>query len=610
MAEKTVSTFAELKSAVEDAVTDEIILAANVTFESGIKIPLTKKSLTINCGGYIVTDMNSSAATSALYVPTGYGTGQITVKNADWSGRNYYGIVCVYDDTANSGVSVLLDNVKYVGPQAIYNRYGTTTVKDCNFTIDKNGASSNAQEFCEANRLVISGKTSINCLSASTTVMWFAFSGASVTVEENASVTISAPNTYLIYSDTAAKPKLTFGKSSSTVITVKNGMFYAAGTGAHIASSCTIENNALLSVASSANNGVPLFKCAGDFTLMHGGSLFLTMPQSGSSPLMYFSVKANVNFESPENVVLYDNGGKVFSFAAGATVTIKANRINYWTKSVTPYSSAGGFDDVPTTKIFKADGEDVTVTQTLTQSAVTATSSDVAEGDGGYPLGSANFDLTKATVLSAGNLPLTVNSVNDIMTTVGGVTKPEAAVRIVYGGQTFSSVAETDGSYSVEIGKNPTVGEIIEAQANKNFITVNNSVTVTGSVTVTNLPDIPFNAIGTPRYTAPLNRINPDWEIELTDTREKGGRWALYVVTESELQSGENVIAEAVTFTSDETSTVSAAPTLVAEGQTDKPQIIRLSWEKTKGVLLNISENAVYEKGKYVAKLKWTTEFD
>lgn len=610
MAEKTVSTFAELKSAVEDAVTDEIILAANVTFESGIKIPLTKKSLTINCGGYTVTDMNSSAATSALYVPTGYGTGQITVKNADWSGRNYYGIVCVYDDTANSGVSVLLDNVKYVGPQAIYNRYGTTTVKDCNFTIDKNGASSNAQEFCEANRLVISGKTNINCLSVSTAVMWFAFSGASVTVEENASVTISAPNTYLIYSDTAAKPKLTFGKSSSTVITVKNGMFYAAGTGAHIASSCTIENNALLSVASSANNGVPLFKCAGDFTLMHGGSLFLTMPQSGRSPLMYFSVKANVNFESPENVVLYDNGGKVFSFAAGATVTVKANRINYWTKSVTPYSSAGGFDDVPTTKIFKADGKDVTVTQTLTQSAVTATSSDVAEGDGGYPLVSANFNLTKATVLSAGSLPLTVNSVNDTMTTVGGETKLEAAVRIVYGGQTFSSVAETDGSYSVEIGKNPTVGEIIEAQANKNFITVNNSVTVTGSVTVTNLPDIPFNAIGMPRYTAPLNRINPDWEIELTDTREKGGRWALYVVTESELQSGENVIAEAVTFTSDETSTVSAAPTLVAEGQTDKPQIIRLSWEKTKGVLLNISENVVYEKGKYVAKLKWITEFD
>ena len=49
---------------------------------------------------------------------------------------------------------------------------------------------------------------------------------------------------------------------------------------------------------------------------------------------------------------------------------------------------------------------------------------------------------------------------------------------------------------------------------------------------------------------------------------------------------------------------------LVAEGQTDRAQKINLSWEKTKGVLLNVSESAVYAGGKYVAKLKWTVEFD
>jgi len=610
MAEKTVATFAELKAAIEDASTDEIVLSADVTFESGIRIPVAKKTLTINGNGRTVTDMNSSSASSALYAQTGFGTAVITVKNVIWSGRNYYGIVCVYDDAANSGVSVILENVTYNGPQAIYNRYGTTTVRNCSFTIEKNGASSNAQEFCEANRLIIAGKTDITCMSSSTAVMWFAFSGAEMTIEADAVVNISAPNTYLIYSDTAAKPKLNFGRSSITVINVKNGLFYASGTGAHIASSCTIERNASLSVTASANNGVPLFKCAGDFTLAEGGSLFLSMPQSGSSALMYFSVAAKVDFRSPERVVLYNNGGKVFSFASGATVSVTSEQINYWTKSTTPYSSAGGFDDLPVTAIFKADGTAASVTQILTQSAVTSTTSDISEGDGGYPLSATNFDLTKATVLSAGSLPLTVNPVNDLASAVGGQTDTGAAIRLVQDDRTFSATADASGLYSVQLDKQPSVGDVIYVKANKDFLIVKKSVTVTGSVSVTDLPDIPFNAIGTPRNSAPLNRINAGWKIELTDTRVNGGRWALYVVTESELQSDGSVIAEAVTFTDGKTTTVGAVPVLVAEGQTDRAQKIYLSWEKAQGVLLNISENEVYAGGKYVAKLRWTTEFD
>ncbi len=610
MAIKTVTTFAELKSAVEDADTDEITLAADITFLSGIKIPATKKTLTIDCDGHTVTDMNSSAATSALYVPTGYGTGQINVKNAVWSGRNYYGIVCVYDDTANAGVSVLLENVKYNGPQAIYNRYGTTTVNNCDFTIEKNGASANPQEFCEANKLIIAGKTAVTCLSTSTAVMWFAFAGAELTVAAGAVVSVSAPDTYLIYSDTAAKPKLLFEQSSSTVISVKSGLFYSAGAGAHIASSCTIEQNASLSVVSSAHGGVPLFKCAGDFVLMQGGSLSLVYPQSGSAPLMYFSVSAKCDFRSPKSVVLYNNGGKAFSFASGGTVSISAKQANLWTSTLTPYSSAGGLDDLPATAVFKQSEENVSIEQTLSQSAVTATSSNIVDGDGGYPLGAANFDLTKATVFSAGDLPLSVNPVNDVSTSASGVTDADAMVELTYSNQKVSSQSDSTGVFSAPLATAPTVGEELSVRANKHFLIVKKSVTVTGSVTITALPDIPFNAIGTPRYSAKLNRIDPDWEIELTDTRVGGGHWALYVVAESQLSSGENVINQAITFTDDETSLLSSVPVLVAQGQTDHAQKIRLSWKETEGVLLDISESETYVGGKYVAELKWNTEFD
>lgn len=615
MAQKTAGTFAELKAAAEDADTTEILLTADITFTSGIRIPVAKKSLTIKGQNHTVTDMNSSSATDALYVPSGVGTAVFTVENVVWSGRNYYGVVCVQDDSANAGVSVVLQNVKYTGPQMIYNRYGTTTVDNCAVNIEKNGASANPQEFCEANRLILSGKVSVTSLSSSTAVMWFAFAGAAITVAQNASVTITAPNTYLIYSDTAAKPKLNFMHSSSTVISVKNGLFYAAGTGAHIASSCTIEEGAALSVTSAAANGVPIFKCAGDFSVMKNGSLSIISPQSGSSPLIYFSVAAKATFYEPKSVLLYSNGGKVFSFASGSaaspnTVSVTAGQINYWTKSTTPYSAAGGFDDLPTTAVYKTDKENVSAVQTLGSNAVIGTTSNLSAGDGGYPLGTANYDLTKATVFSAGTLPLTINAVNDLASAVGGTTAADAAIRVIDAERTVSATADENGVYSVALERTPNVGEVINVWANKNFLTEKNAATVTGSVTITSLPDIPFNAIGTPRYSAPLNRINPNWEIELTDTRANGGKWALYVLLESELQSEGEVIAEAVTFTDESTAVIGAAQMLVASGETTSAQKIYVSWEQTKGILLDVAENTVFKGGKYIAKLKWSAEFE
>ena len=225
-------------------------------------------------------------------------------------------------------------------------------------------------------------------------------------------------------------------------------------------------------------------------------------------------------------------------------------------------------------------------------------------------MSSLNYDLTKATVFSAGSIPLSVNPINDLALTVDGTTDGDAAIRLADKGQSIISTAGESGEYSVTLSEKPTVGEIVEVGANKNFLTTKKSVEVTGSVSVTKLPDIPFNAIGSPRNSAAINRLDEGWEIELTDTRTNGGKWALYVATESELQSDGNVIAEAVTFTDGETTTLSETPVLVAEGETNGSQKIYLSWEKAKGILLNISPSEIYASGKYVAKLKWTTEFD
>lgn len=617
MAQQPVSTFAELKSAVEGADVTDILVTADIEFTSGIRIPVTKKQLTLDCGNHTITDRVSTAATDALYVPTGAGTMDVTVKNAVWSGRNYYGVVCVYDDSANADVTISLQNITYTGPQMIYNRYGTTVVQNCVVNIQKNGASAAPQEFCEANRLTLAGNVTVTSATTSNAVMWFPFAGAALRVEPSANVTVNAPDTYLIYSDTAAKPSLTFMEQSTTTINVKSGLFYSSGTGAHIASSCTVGQNAALSVTASSNNGTPLLKCVDKLTVLQGAKLSLVMPQSGSAALVYFAQAADVNIDQPDYLVLYSSAGKVFSFATGSAsapnkVTFVTKQLNYWTTSKTPFAQAGGLDDKPTTVLTKSNGADLTCTQTLTRTAVVETSTDLAEGDQGYPVTTTNFDLTKATVISAGEPQLTADKLTDLSVAVQGTTWAGAMVRFVVGDQTLNGTADEQGKFDIALPQALTVGETVQISANKDFVTAHATAPVYGSVSITKLPDIPFNAIGTPRNTAALKRIDPDWQLELTDTRTNGGNWALYVTLASPLQTtNSTVIPDAVVLSdSNSTTIISSQQTLVKQGVTDSPQVIAVTWQETEGILLDIANDITYTGGKYSATLHWSVTFD
>ena len=111
------------------------------------------------------------------------------------------------------------------------------------------------------------------------------------------------------------------------------------------------------------------------------------------------------------------------------------------------------------TAIYKIDGENVTISQTVTQSAVTATTSNITEGDGRYPVGATNFDLTKATVFSTGDLPLSINPVNDLSLSVSGSTDPDAAIKLTDAEQTLTANSDNAGVYTVRTNRNPTVGK-------------------------------------------------------------------------------------------------------------------------------------------------------
>ena len=215
-----------------------------------------------------------------------------------------------------------------------------------------------------------------------------------------------------------------------------------------------MEDGALLYATATDNNGVPLLKCSGALSVRQGASLFLNLPTRGSSPLLYFSTAANVEFNSPKTVVLYSNGGKVFSFAGGT-----AKQINYWTAAKTPFTSAGGFDDAPLLSFRKADGEAAAITQKTTSSAAVSPSSNLAEGNPGYPV-SASLDFTQAAVLSQGELDVKVDDVSDLSAFVTGTTAPNAAVEYSDSAQSISDAADGIGAFSLPLTVKPAPGVI------------------------------------------------------------------------------------------------------------------------------------------------------
>ncbi len=156
-----VSTFAELKTAIEDTTTTEILVTQDITFASGgARVNAAKSSLIIDFGGHSVTDNNSSSFTDTIYIASTTATVSVTAQNAVWNGRNYYGVLGVYNGNTNTTIN--LKNIDYTGPQFVYNKNGITNISDCMVQIAKNESSTNPQEFCEANRLNISGSVEVN----------------------------------------------------------------------------------------------------------------------------------------------------------------------------------------------------------------------------------------------------------------------------------------------------------------------------------------------------------------------------------------------------------------------------------------------------------------
>lgn len=611
MAQISVSSFLELKSAIEDSINDDIIVTSDITFEGGIKVNISKSNIIIDCNNCTITDNNNTSFTSTIYLPSTTNTISITVKNAIWKGRNYYGVVAVTDGNVNS--SITLDNINYIGPQFVYNRSGITNINNCTVTIDKNGASSTAQEFCEGNRINISGNVKVVSNSTSDAIIWFINSGASLTIEENANFDVNASSTYFLYTDHS--PILLFKKNSFTKIITKSGLFYASGSSTHIASSFTLEEGASFIAYKQVGNTIPLFKCLSSFTLQKNSTFKLFSEVISSTPLMYFGQTASVNFNSPKSVVLYNRGGDVFSFQSGSSsnpnvINITSEMLRLWDVAKYPIEDAGTLDNAPNSEYYKKSySENINLTIKTSSSQVIGVESNLENEDVGYPL-STSIKILTSKVLSMGELKLIVDEINDKSSAIDGSVEPNATVKIEYGDTSSSIVSDENGNFSFPIENPISVNTNVKISTNKDFLTKTITILSLGTLSVTSLPKLDFNPFTKVIQENIIYRKISDWTIRVTDTRNQKGNWFLYAHILSPFSYEENQLEDALILKQgDNISIVNETPLLIY-ASTQNNEITDIVWNKDEGFLLKLNTNITYVAGNYKTNLFWelTTE--
>lgn len=189
-----ISTFAELKSIIEtNNAVNLIYLDANIEMTLGITIPQTKTNLIID-GTYNDirhtfkdrTTLNTSdtiTASNAL-------TQKVTAQNMDITGNNYYGIIYVPESTSYKDIITEYNNITYNGPKISF--HPTRLIRFINSNISINYTSlTNSGEVAECNKLEIGSNTTITHNSKGNSAFRFRNSDPSLTILENANLTIN-----------------------------------------------------------------------------------------------------------------------------------------------------------------------------------------------------------------------------------------------------------------------------------------------------------------------------------------------------------------------------------------------------------------------------------
>ena len=654
--EAVVYSYSELKTALENnnGITT-VYFGDNITLQStGVKINSNKANVIIDgfnplepgqSQPYTLTDLGTSSFTDTIYINAA-GVQTLHVRDLTIIGKNYYGPFSVQDSSSLAGTVVTYERVNYNGPQLIYHRNGTIHIKDCTVSIHGGNGGSSSNEFSEAKHLIFEGVNTIDTATSSNSIFWQP-GGGTFKLADDSSLVVISPNTSstygVFYADASSnKIDISIGERAVLEMTIsgivapasyvtlssftvrEGGAFYLRTTKAatssvlRIGGALTVEKDAKFIISGFGGASYALIRQeSGDITVEEDAT-FQIIADSAYMALLNLIGRAFI-CNDPANVLLYNENRDILASTTAGRVYVNAQQVNYWNKL-----SAGGLDNLPLYKWSKADKTNLLLDGTLDKDSsgdFSSISSNYVTGDSpGYAPSAATFSMVNARVLAFGQLDLTVTTPTINSTAISGVTAPGATVRASFTQQgtkyTPQDVtADSAGIFRIPISVTLNEATVITVESSWQYLTAAAEAVVSGEGKLEFLvPDfLEFFITELTSSTKTVTRLNPNWEIVVSDTREAASGWSLYARLNSEMTPDSEdlpALDGALVYIDELGNTVvmsTDSDILVLEHTSaDSEEVFPVVWDEDEGILLNIKPGAAFADTVYSGSISWT----
>mgnify|MGYP006939723880 CR=1 FL=1 len=613
----TVSTGDELKNVLENNNGYEYIyLEDDITLKSGIRINSNKSNITIN-GTYqntihTLTGMDSSEeldtiSTTAL-------TKQVKIINMKIINTNIYGIICVPEDDSYEEIVTIYDNIIFNGTQLSFNPYGTVKITNSVINIeDTNGIKS--QEVCEAERVIIGGKTNIS--SSSSDFQLFAFRSDST----NPYVIFLCKSEVIISTDSrefmVGTNKLNFTILHDTKVHLTTGNGFAS-LPRYGVNNVLIDERASFIFIEKSHQRIPMWAIFGSLTMKEDSELQIINSYdntpSDNYNIHFKGTDCKINLYNPKNLTIYTKNSNVIYTDNPLTYYISCSRINMWQDSI-QLSNAGDINNLPDYSWYKDNGL-LIIEGTITSALTSITKYNITTSELAKLPNIGNFTFQNRKQLSIGTVNMNIHPINSTKNTISGHTDSFADVLIKYNGNSEIVNADDNGLFEYNITSSIPDNTTIELTSNVSgsFIYGTRTVTTpfTGELSLLEVnqsidfANIPINNT----YIFPKTN---DLKTKIVDSRLNSSDWKLYAYINNPLTSANGFILEnALVFKKfdNEIITLTSNPTLVFTGENNKGIVSfkELNWSTEKGPLLDLTNDALEANEEYFAAINFSIE--
>lgn len=638
----SVSHFSDLKTVLEDyaayAHITTVYLAADITISDQISIAPQREHITLDGRNpsdatgetvHTVTDFDTPVEGKVIGVRTAPATHmQVTYSHICWIGKNnYYGIFFVHNTVKN--ITAIFDHVTYTGPQLTYHAHGITRLVDCVLVSRVEHEGQSHRLIGEVGYLEIGGATEITQESATYSIIHYWKSKEySCVILPDADIHIHSC-AYLLDMTGTNPLSLQIGQRAKLDISLRYSLCKSDDA---LFDSIAIGENASFRLRQQQSHTVPTIRMAGELRVENGARVDLQQEQSGSAPLIQYygtnrAVTPALAIHTPASFVLRTPAGTqsrclgVDGDAVSVAVSIAGQQLNAW-GTAADSAIAGTLDDHADFSWYKNDSADLVLTGSMQGARTSLTANLTAEEErerGHIGL----LDLQAQGVLSVGRVPLAMEPILASGEPIRGKSAPHSQIRVAFitADEQYNrtQTALDDGSFSFATAFPIPVGTDVAVTAGTPYLIHRSGTQAVDAGTLRLLEPVPetLEFLFSPVARNPhlYRRSDPDWRLQVLDSRVNSTPWRLYATVDGVLTSydaegnARETLPGALVFVDSENALhpFGQEPIAVWQGapNSGRPLTTTVAWAPDKGMLMTVSAQPFHLGKRYTATVRW-----